>query len=176
MSKGNTSDNQHFLQVYKENKDTVYRICCYYLQDVDDRKDLFQDIWSVIFKNLETFEGRSSIRTWIFRIATNNALMAINKLKRIPEKQYHPDSERIVQNLPVEPDPKINLESDINRMLHIINTLPVTERTIISLVLEESSGKEIAEVTGLSEENVRVRIHRIKKKLAEEFKKLENHV
>ena len=177
MTKDINNKEHQFLKVYEENKDTVHRLCCYYFPETEDRKDLFQDIWSIIFKNLDGFEGRSSIRTWIYRIATNAALMSVNRLNRSPENKNHPDTDQIFQNLSADYDTgKVDKEKNIEQMLLLVNNLPVQDKAIISLVLEDSTGKEIAEVTGLSEENVRVRIHRIKKKLAEEFQKSKSHV
>ena len=168
---------QHFLDTYKDNKDGVYRICCYYLSDPDDRKDLFQDIWTTVLKNLDSFKGRSTIRTWIYRIATNQALIYLKHSKKIPVNRNHPHSEFILQNLATESnDSKLELEKDLEVMLGLINNLPVQDKVLISLVLEDMSGKEISDVTGFSESNVRVRIHRIKKKLTEAFKKLQSHV
>lgn len=70
-----------FQDILVDNKDKIYRICCYYLSDPEDRKDLYQDILINIWRSLRTFRGESKPGTWIFRIAINSALGFIYKEK-----------------------------------------------------------------------------------------------
>ena len=71
-----------FKQVLEDNKDRIYRICCAYELNAVDRDDLYQEILINIWKNLDKFEGRSAISTWIYRIAVNTSLMHIKKESR----------------------------------------------------------------------------------------------
>jgi RNA polymerase sigma-70 factor (ECF subfamily) len=158
-----------FKEVLEENKDRIYRICCAYERNPDDRDDLYQEIIINIWKSLGKFEGRSMISTWIYRIAVNTSLMHVKKESKrnslnseindntlsIPETSYEDKEEKI------ETGRKIEL------LYKCINTLSSLDRLIISMVLDELSYKEIAEVTGLTVNNTGVKINRIKKELSQ---------
>ena len=151
-----------FNDIYKANKDKVYRICCFYLYDPDDRQDLFQEVLTNVWRGLDRFEGRSKVSTWIYRIAVNTSL-AFRK------KQYKEDVK--IENAKSEIQKNWNpavTEDDqetIDKLHHAISRLNKIEKAIVSLMLEDISQQEIAEIMGYSENNVRVRIHRIKQKL-----------
>jgi RNA polymerase sigma-70 factor (ECF subfamily) len=132
-----------------------------YINDYDQAKDLTQEIFISVWKNLSSFKGGSKIGTWIYRIATNNCLKAIEKSKRIVTTEF-PDN----LAAPKEESP----EEKLAFLYNCIGELEETERIIISLELERVKQAEIADIVGLTEGNVRVKIHRIKEKLAVKFK------
>lgn len=157
-----------FKQVLEENKDRIYRICCAYERNADDRDDLYQEILINIWKNLEKFEGRSLLSTWIYRIAVNTSLMHIKK-----ESRRNRDKTELNENIIsttaeniAETEEKIETGKNIDKLYSSINELPSLDRVIISMVLEELSYKEIAEVTGLTVNNIGVKINRIKNELS----------
>ncbi|MEN8116440.1 MAG: RNA polymerase sigma factor [Bacteroidota bacterium] len=149
-----------FANLIEENKDRIYRICCYYLADEEDRKDLYQESLVNIWKGMKSFKGEATFSTWAFRITVNTALAFISKKKRFQKKNLK-YTEVVEQN-----ENKNNREA-IDLLHREISKLPLLDMIIISLVLEETTSKEIAEITGLTESNVRVRIHRAKEKLKE---------
>lgn len=154
---------QIFANLIEENKDRIFRICCYYLAAEEERKDLYQEALLNMWKGFKSFRGEALFSTWAFRITVNTALAFISKKKRNQEKsmKYVLHLEQIKYNKNAGSMEAINL-------LHQgISRLPLLDMIIISLVLEENSSKEIAEITGLTESNVRVRIHRAKEKLKE---------
>lgn len=159
--------NTLFEQVLVENKDRIYRICCAYERNAIDRDDLFQEIAINIWKNLDKFEGRSAISTWIYRIAVNTSLMHIKKESR--RNSVKTDLDENSLNIAEPPnddrDEKIETGKKIETLNECINELGTLDRLIISMVLEDLSYKEIAEVTGLTVSNIGVRINRIKKEL-----------
>ena len=154
-----------FKQILEENKDRIYRICCAYVSDADDRNDLYQEILINIWKNLSKFEGRSQISTWIYRIAVNTSLLHIrNNGKR---DKLHTEINENIHNIPEDNDKeeKIKTGSMITKLYESIRLLPDLDRLIISMVLDDLSYKEIAEITGINISNVGVKINRIKKSL-----------
>jgi len=155
-----------FKQVLAENKDRVYRICCAYEHDKDERDDLFQQILINIWKSLDKFEGRSAISTWIYRIAVNTSLMHVKKSAKM--KKLHSELDEKTLNIPESEDVDENVKtgSQIERLYECINILAEIDRLIISMVLDDLSYKEIAEVTGMTVNNIGVKINRIKKELA----------
>lgn len=153
----------NFETIYKTYWQKVFRLCMGYANDTDAAKDLAQETFIKVWKQLPTFRNESSIGTWIFRIASNTCLRQIQKDKKMPKSEF-----------PLEIKDEIldtNIEKDIQLLYQYISELQEVERIIISLELEDMNQKEIAEIVGLSEGNVRVKIHRIKEKLTQKFKK-----
>jgi RNA polymerase sigma-70 factor (ECF subfamily) len=156
----------NFETIYKTYWQKVFRLCMGYANDTDAAKDLAQETFIKVWKQLPKFRNESSIGTWIFRIASNTCLRQIQKDNKMPKSE-----------LPIEIKDEIldtNIEKDIQFLYHCISELQEVERIIISLELEDMNQKEIAEIVGLSEGNVRVKIHRIKEKLTLKFKNYAN--
>ncbi|MXO06517.1 MULTISPECIES: RNA polymerase sigma factor [Flavobacterium] len=150
-----------FEQIYKTYWDRIFRLCMGFVNDYDAAQDLAQETFIIVWQKLETFRNESSIGTWIFRIASNNCLRQIEKQKRFPKSELpvHLSEEKLT-----------SLEPQIQFLYKCIAELPETDRIIISLELEDIKQNEIAKIVGLSEANVRVKIHRIKEKLTQKFK------
>jgi len=153
-----TKDFEHVYSVYWEK---VYRLCMGYVNDDASARDLAQETFIRVWENLPGFRGDAQIGTWIFRIASNHCLRQLEKDKK------HRKTELPLQ-LPEEVPPDRAVEVEL--LYRLIAELPETDRIIISLELEEVKQGEIAQILGLSEGNVRVRIHRIKERLTQRFK------
>ncbi|MFH6972949.1 RNA polymerase sigma factor [Flavobacterium petrolei] len=150
-----------FEDIYKLYYHKIYRICMGYVNDYDVAQDLTQETFIIVWKQLPRFRNESSIGTWIFRIASNNCLRLIEKEKRVIKTE-------LTINLIEENQESI--EPKIQMLYKYISELQETDRIIISLELEDVNQTEIANIVGLSESNVRVKIHRIKEKLKRKFK------
>ena len=150
-----------FEEVYSKYSPQIFRVCMGYINDYEQARDLTQETFISVWRNLASFRNQSKISTWIFRIATNNCLRAIEKSKRVTKSE-----------MPVNL-PEIHEESQEEKLKYLytcISELEETDRIIISLVLEDLPYAEIAEIVGLSNVNIRVKVHRIKEKLATKFK------
>jgi len=150
-----------FEEIYSLYSPQIFRVCMGYVNDADQAKDLTQETFISVWKNLSSFRNESKISTWIFRIATNNCLRAVEKNKRVTKVE-------LPYNLPA-----IHEESQEEKLVFLykaIAELKEMERIIIGLVLEDLPQAEIASIVGLSDGNTRVKIHRIKEKLAIKFK------
>ena len=88
---------KYFKSIVNENKDKIYRICCYYLSDKDSRQDLYQEILVNIWKSLDGFRKEAAISTWIYRIAVNSSLMFIYK-----ERKRKPLNNELNENIKTE--------------------------------------------------------------------------
>ena len=150
-----------FDEVYKRFSPQIYRVCMGYTNDADQAKDLVQETFFSVWRNLSSFRNESQISTWIFRIATNHCLRALQVAKRMPLGEL---PEQLAEPETASPDGKLAL------LYKCIATLPETDRIIISLVLEGLPKYEIAAIVGLSAVNTRVKIHRIKEKLSKKIK------
>lgn len=150
-----------FDKIYVSHWDKVYRLCMGYVNDPDQAKDLTQETFITVWEKLSTFRNESNIGTWIYRIATNTCLSQIKKRDKV-DKAIELDN----MNLPETPD----MDDEIKLLYQFISELPELERIIISLELEEIKQNEISKIVGLSDSNIRVKIHRIKEKLTLKFK------
>lgn len=149
-----------FEEIHKAYWPKVYRQCMGYMNNHDAAKDLAQETFIKVWQQLPQFRKESSISTWIFRIAVNTCLRQIEKDKKMPKSEF---PREMAEEVRVDKEPHIQF------LYQCISELPEIERVIISLELEQLKQKEIASIVGLSESNVRVRIHRIKEKLTRKF-------
>jgi len=152
-----------FLELVEQNQDIVHKICGLYAVNVEERKDLGQEIVFQLWKSYKSFKGDSKFTTWMYKVALNTALLNLRRKRskvRIERlKEHHGD-------IPAEAGDQ-EKHGKINILYEAINQLPKFDRAIVLLHLEQFSYKEIAEVIGISESNVSVRLVRIKKKLKE---------
>ena len=151
-----------FEEIYRTFSTKVYRLCMGYVNNSDWAKDLVQETFIAVWQNLSKFRNESSINTWIFRIATNNCLRQLERENRFERTE-----------LPAQLEEKIEIKKDdkIDFLYQCISELEETERIIISLVLEDLPQAEIASIVGMTDGNVRVKVHRIKEKLTSKFSK-----
>ncbi|MGG5210851.1 RNA polymerase sigma factor [Chryseobacterium sp. MIQD13] len=150
-----------FEEIYEMYWQKIFRLCMGYVNDSEQAQDLAQETFIIVWQQLPKFRNESSIGTWIFRIASNNCLRQIEKEKKFTKTDLPVNLEEKKQE---------SLEPQIQMLYQFISELPETDRIIISLELEEVKQAEIAGIVGLSESNIRVRIHRIKEKLTKRFK------
>ncbi|MDJ1469888.1 RNA polymerase sigma factor [Cytophagaceae bacterium DM2B3-1] len=146
-----------FEEIYTQYSPKVYRLCMGYVNDPDQAKDLVQDTFIQVWDYLPGFRNESGVGTWVFTIATNTCLRQLKKEK----KQV-----RTEMPLQLEEKPADTMDEQVAFLYKCIASLEENERLIISLVLEEVPQKQIADIIGISEGNIRVRIHRIKEKLS----------
>ncbi len=152
-----------FLSGLEENKQQLLRICSAYAKDTEDRNDLFQDVLASIWKSMPSFKGNSSISTWMYRVTLNVCLNAQTKLTK-KKKQFVPLDSVTLSRYQGED----STEEEPPLLLHLrscIKEMDGADKTITMLYLEELPYKEIADITGISENHVAVKIKRIKKKL-----------
>ena len=146
----------------------IERLARAYEPDADKRRDLVQDIHVAIWRSFKGFDGRCSLRTWVYRIAHNvvtsevlrrrgkaPALVSLDALASMADDH---DGERAA-------DRHLALE----RLLALVQTLEPLDRRVILLYLEDIDAASIGEITGLSAGNVATKIHRIKQILSRRF-------
>ena len=146
-----------FAQMVREHNNTIYTVCYMFSQDEDEVNDLFQEVLINLWKGFDSFEGRSDIRTWIYRVSLNTCISQDRKKKRKSN---------------VELDMNVNLFKDndedskqIRMLYRRINKLKPFDRAIVLLWLENMSYDEIGAVVGITSKNVGVRLYRIKEEL-----------
>jgi len=160
---------QLFRTLVNEYGNKIFRICCWYFNDPDERDDAYQEALIRVWEHADTFKGQSKISTWIYRVTVNTCLFSIRSEKRRRrhfEAGCSPDDLEVVEfHEDCDPDS----EQKLLFFRGFMNSLDNPDRTLVSLYLEELSTREMAEITGLSESNVRVRIFRIKEQIKKQW-------
>ncbi|MBR1941086.1 MAG: RNA polymerase sigma factor [Bacteroidaceae bacterium] len=150
---------QKFSQMVREHKTTIYTVCYMFSKEEDEVNDLFQEVLINLWKGYEGFQGKSDVKTWIYRVSLNTCISQDRKKKSRKKAE-------VGMNVGLLSEGGEN--SKQIRMLHErINRLEIFDRAIILLWLENQSYEEIAAIVGISVKNVSVRLLRIKKKLME---------
>lgn len=150
-------NEQLFSQLVAEHKSTIYTVCYMFSKDEDEVSDLFQEVLVNLWKGFASFEGRSHVRTWIYRVSLNTCITADRKKKR----------HRTVP-LTMDINPFEDQDAD-SRQIQLLNRrigkLGPFDRAIVLLWLENMSYEEIGQVIGITTKNVSVRLFRIKEQL-----------
>lgn len=151
-----------FDNIYNNHYTKVFRLCKgYFCGDTALASDATQEIFIKIWENLDTFRNESSISTWIYRIAVNTCLLYLRKSASKKEIRTEILPQVISDTYSNEK------EEQLQQMYQCIQKLEETNKMIILMILEGIEYLEISEVVGITEETLRVRIHRIKKSLTQ---------
>jgi RNA polymerase sigma-70 factor, ECF subfamily len=160
-------DYQAFEELVKRYEGKIYGHTLRLLGNREDAQDVLQETFLNVFKGLENFRGDSSFSTWIYRIATNNALMRLRKLshaeRELNDELPPPESMKRQALASHILDPKdAFLEKEMLRELDkAVERLPEKYRSIFLLRdVEELSTDKTANVLGISEAAVKSRLHR----------------
>lgn len=153
--------DQLFKQIFEANSKKIFHLCYGYTGDSDIANDLLQETFMKVWQNLDKFRNKSLLSTWIYRIAVNTCLTYLRTEKRQAKDEL---TDKIIENKSEEYSEK---NEQIALLYKSISKLEENDRFIITMVLDEIPYPEIAEISGISEGNLRVRIHRIKQKLTE---------
>nr|WP_325288744.1 sigma-70 family RNA polymerase sigma factor [uncultured Bacteroides sp.] len=158
----NTKEQQ-FTTVIREHERTIYTVCYMFSSDTDEVNDLYQDILVRLWQGFDTFEGKSDIKTWIYRVSLNYCINFSNRRKRRSERLdlgagFPSDGRSLEKNL------------QIKQLYKRINALGLVDRSVVLLWLEGLSYDEIGAILGISVKNVSFKLVRIK----EQLKKMSN--
>lgn len=148
--------DKEFSEIYESYYSRMKKLCYGYTRSLELSEDLVQETFLSAWKHWDSFKGQSSRTTWIYRIAVNKCLSYIQKSSYKNEvlKEQLEHAELVT-----------NIEEDIQHLYNAINQLEKVDRLLISMYLDELAYREIADVLGMKENAVAVRMHRIKKQL-----------
>ncbi len=152
---------QEFLDKIEKHKGIIFKISKMYMDDKEDRDDLFQEITFQVWKAYPTFRGDSEFSTWLYRIALNTAIVFLKSEK----KRNFISNEDFSTYKIVQEEYNYEKEEKLAAMYKAIHQLNPIDKAFIFYFLEDFSGKEIAEQMGISEGNARVKMNRAKNKL-----------
>lgn len=149
---------KQFENLVREHKRTIYTVCYMFSKNSAEVDDLFQEILIRLWKGFDSFEKRSSARTWIYRVALNAAINNDRKERR--------RISTVPLTIDIDPyeadDPSTH---QIRQLYDRINKLDLIDRSLILLWLEGVTYEEIGAIIGITPSNVGVRLLRIKDKL-----------
>lgn len=156
-----------FLDTIESHQALIYKVSRLYRYRKEDQEDLFQEIVFQLWQAYPSFRGESKVSTWMYRIALNTALSAFRRKGPDPIAiglEYGNDFPETPQNFGLDEPSENEL-----RLFEALSRLSQAEKAVVSLFLEDYSYREIGEVLGITENNVGVRMNRIRKKLKMTF-------
>ena len=159
------NDKEHqFELLVREHKRTIYTVCYMFSHNKAEIDDLFQEILIRLWNGFDHYEGRSSARTWVYRVSLNTA---INQ-----DKKERLRIETVPLTVDINPfeadDPKTQ---QVRKLHDLISQLELIDRSLVLLWLEGIPYDEIGAIIGITPNNVGVRLARIKEKLVQMSKK-----
>jgi RNA polymerase sigma-70 factor (ECF subfamily) len=155
-----------FHEAYSQHVAIVWKTAHAFAVSKEDRDDLFQEILISLWEALPNFESRAKLSTYVYRIAHRRAL----NWKR-SQWRYENKLARYEQDFPglgaAHSDP--SAQARLDWLYRAINDLRPVDRTICLLYLDGVSYREMAEIVGLTEDNIGIRVHRCKQQLANQL-------
>ena len=152
---------KEFLYIITENQGIIHKVCSIYCDSEEARRDLFQEILVQLWKSFPSFRNESKFTTWMYRVALNTAITSFKKEKRQPDKSgFTYENLHLAEELY-----DTGIDDQIKILNKAVSQLTGIEKSIILLFLEDKKYEEIAEITGITQNYVRVKMNRVKKKL-----------
>ncbi|WP_216689905.1 RNA polymerase sigma factor [Hymenobacter siberiensis] len=156
-----------FVAVLHEYQPLLRRVARLYCQDTDDRQDLFQEIVLQLWRAWPRYvpQPNAKLSTWLYRIALN---VAISNLR---QRTRHPAPVGLdAEALAVAQAPDSGPDADDRAALYrAIGRLSEVDKAFVLLYLEDRSYDEIADILGITQNNVRVKMHRVQEKLRQQL-------
>jgi RNA polymerase sigma-70 factor (ECF subfamily) len=153
------------------------RLARAYEADADVRRDLCQEIHFALWRSFASYDRRCSLRTWVYRVAHNTATSHVARAYRLRRLAFV-----TLEDLPSEPagpahssDERLALSRALERLYGLVRRLEPIDRQVIVSYLEGMEAAEIAEILGSSTGAVAMKIHRIKRLLAQQAKQGATH-
>lgn len=168
-------ERAEFARLVETYSGVIYRLALKMLEDPQDAEDVLQETFLKAYRAISGFDGRSKLSTWLYRIATNEALMLIRRRKNIPVSLDEPLDIGDHEAQPVQivdwcclPEEELASTEARSYLDQAINTLSPSLRAVFVLrEVEGLSTLETAEVLGLSEMAVKTRLSRARMRLRE---------
>ena len=162
------ADKEKFIALVDQNRKIIYKVCNLYCKQADSRDDLAQEITLQLWRAFPSYDANYKLSTWMYRIALNVAISFYRQEKRRIKNAMPLENEIFM--LASDENEIHEKESTITQLHQYIAQLDDLNKSIMLLLLEEYSYKEIADIVGITESNVATKINRIKQSLKENFK------
>lgn len=170
-------DRVEFSRLMEANYGKIYRLAMKILNHSEDAEDVLQETFLKAYKHIKTFDGRSKLSTWLYRIATNEALMMIRRRRPDMFSMDEPQETEEGEQEPVQivdwsyvPEEKLMSSEGKAYLDQAVDRLPYNLRVVFLLRdIEDLSTQETADVLGLSETAVKTRLSRARLRLREDL-------
>lgn len=168
-------DTDAFAALVNKYKDMVFTIIVKIVGNEADAEELSQDVFLKVYHSLGSFKRESRFSTWIYRIAYNTAITKTRKKKLETQSLNHELVESYTQDDIQENVYALTPQQQKSFIDKVLASLPENDYVMITLYYKEDcSVKDISEITSLSESNVKVKLHRIRKRMQKELNQLMN--
>ena len=157
--------DDEFIQLVRENDARLRKICRVYADSAAAQRDLYQDILVEVWRSFPSFEGDATSSTWLYRVALNTALSHDRTQAVREEATLDTDHPVWTDGVP-RPSERLDKQDKLDRLYDAIDRLNEVDKALVMMYLDEKSYREMADVLGISENYVGVKLHRIKNKLA----------
>lgn len=161
--------DERYAEAAQAYGEAIDRLARGYEADADGRRDLVQEIHLALWRSFAVFDGRCSVRTWVYRVAHNTATSHVQTRRR--HRRVGGDAGALEQ-LPAGDDPEAaaGQTQALARLMDMVQSLAPLDRQVALLYLEDLDAAAIGEITGLSPGAVAQKIHRLKASLARRFR------
>jgi RNA polymerase sigma-70 factor, ECF subfamily len=163
MTANTPTQRDLYEQASSELGPALERLARSYELDDHEREDLLQEIHLALWRSLEGFDGRCSLRTWVYRVAHNvGASHVLKQRRRRPESLVTLEALEGKRS-DSDTEASVDREMTLGRLYAVIHQLHPIDRQLFLLYLEGVDAASIGEITGLSASNVATKVHRTKK-------------
>ncbi|HUN22099.1 MAG TPA: sigma-70 family RNA polymerase sigma factor [Anaerolineales bacterium] len=169
-------DTRPFQVLFDRHYNMIWRVCFRFLRQAEDAQDLAQDVFYKAYRSLNQFEGRSSFKTWLYRIAINTCNNELRRLSRRPQINDKP-IEEYTEFLPGAPDPEsVWLEQERIEYLHkaLKQLRPEEYEILVMKDIQQKSYNEVADAFDISISAAKMRVQRARLALLTVYKNLYN--
>ena len=150
-----------FVQLIRDNNGLILKVCNLYAAAVPDRQDLYQEIVVQLWRAIPKFRNESKLTTWMYRVALNTAISDYRKQQRaITTTELNFLTKEIADQ-----DEYTDKEEKLKSLYSAISNLSEIEKAIVMLYLDDKPYEEMEDILGINQNNLRVKMNRIKEKL-----------
>jgi len=165
-------DVQAFSYLVDKYKDMVFTLSFRILKNRENAEEVAQDSFVKVYQNLKKFKSKSKFSTWLYRIVYNTAISRV-RVKQKPTMLIDDQNYFEIEDKNQNVSKSFDIENNKMILQRLMNKLDENDRALITLYyLDECKISEIAEITGINSSNIKVKLHRTRKKMQEELHKI----
>ncbi|MCC2547884.1 sigma-70 family RNA polymerase sigma factor [Hymenobacter sp. BT175] len=153
-----------FVAVINEYQPLLRRVCRLYCAGADDQQDLFQEVVLQLWRAWPGYQPQAGAKlsTWLYRVALN---VAISNLRQQTRRPVQSNLEEEALHLAMVSDPDGYEPEEMAALYRAIDRLSDVDKAFVLLYLEERTYEEMADILGITQNNVRVKMHRVQDKI-----------
>jgi RNA polymerase sigma-70 factor, ECF subfamily len=172
---GRQGQEERYAEAARTFGAALERLVAGYERDNEARRDLLQDIHVALWRSLARYDGRCSLRTWVYRVAHNTAISRVIRPRAALPTLVAIENDLDSLAEAVDREQGFDRQRALDRLYALIQRLRPLDRQVMLLYLEEEDAASIAEITGLSVANVSTKVRRIKQILIRQFHQDSHH-